>query len=58
MDNQKPQKAGNELLSDRYKGLRANPFTTYRDPQTGRWIVVKPSATSMSSTSMTSTSMA
>ncbi len=47
MDNQKPQKAGNELLSDRYKNLQANPFTTYRDPQTGRWIVVKPSAISV-----------
>ncbi|WP_017660368.1 hypothetical protein [Baaleninema simplex] len=22
--------------------LRQNPFTTYRDPKTGRWIVVKP----------------
>ncbi|HIK54369.1 MAG TPA: hypothetical protein IGS37_04300 [Synechococcales cyanobacterium M55_K2018_004] len=21
--------------------LRPNPFTTYRDPQTGQWIVVK-----------------
>jgi len=27
---------------DRPKNLKANPFTTYRDPQTGRWIVVKP----------------
>jgi hypothetical protein len=24
------------------KPLRPNPFTTYRDPQTGQWIVVKP----------------
>lgn len=24
------------------KPLRKNPFTTYRDPETGRWIVVKP----------------
>ncbi len=45
MDNQKPQKAGNELSSDRYKDLQINPFTTYRDPQTGRWVVVKPSVT-------------
>jgi hypothetical protein len=21
--------------------LRTNPFTTYRDPKTGRWIVIK-----------------
>jgi hypothetical protein len=21
--------------------LQQNPFTTYRDPQTGRWVVVK-----------------
>ncbi len=24
------------------KQLRTNPFTTYRDPKTGRWVVVKP----------------
>lgn len=24
------------------KTLRQNPFTTYRDPQTGLWVVVKP----------------
>lgn len=24
------------------KELQPNPFMTYRDPQTGRWIVVKP----------------
>jgi hypothetical protein len=24
------------------KRLRQNPFTTYRDPQTGLWMVVKP----------------
>lgn len=24
------------------KPLRSNPFTTYRDPKTGRWLVVKP----------------
>jgi hypothetical protein len=23
------------------KTLRANPFTAYRDPKTGQWIVVK-----------------
>ncbi|EAW37035.1 hypothetical protein L8106_21512 [Lyngbya sp. PCC 8106] len=23
------------------KPLQTNPFTTYRDPETGRWIVVK-----------------
>jgi len=23
------------------KPLQSNPFTTYRDPQTGKWIVVK-----------------
>ena len=25
----------------RYIELRPNPFTTYRDPETGKWIVVK-----------------
>jgi len=25
----------------RYTELRPNPFTTYRDPETGKWIVVK-----------------
>lgn len=24
--------------------LRSNPFTTYRDPKTGRWVVVKTAA--------------
>jgi hypothetical protein len=24
------------------KELRPNPFMTYRDPETGKWIVVKP----------------
>jgi hypothetical protein len=24
------------------KPLKSNPFTTYRDPQTGKWTVVKP----------------
>lgn len=24
------------------KQLRHNPYTTYRDPMTGRWIVIKP----------------
>ncbi|MGB3404296.1 MAG: hypothetical protein WBA77_16545 [Microcoleaceae cyanobacterium] len=23
------------------KQLKINPFTTYRDPETGRWIVIK-----------------
>jgi hypothetical protein len=23
--------------------LKPNPFTTYRDPQTGKWVVVLPS---------------
>jgi hypothetical protein len=23
------------------KQLKINPFTTYRDPKTGRWIVIK-----------------
>jgi hypothetical protein len=27
------------------KPLRTNPYMTYRDPSTGRWVVVKPSAT-------------
>ena len=25
----------------RYTELRPNPFTTYRDPETGKWIVIK-----------------
>lgn len=29
------------MLTDK-KLLRKNPFNAYRDPQTGRWIVVKP----------------
>lgn len=24
------------------KQLRPNPFTAYRDPETGQWVVVKP----------------
>ncbi|WP_421657745.1 hypothetical protein [Leptothermofonsia sp. ETS-13] len=24
------------------RSLRPNPFTTYRDPKTGRWIVIVP----------------
>ncbi|MEA5517629.1 hypothetical protein [Limnoraphis robusta] len=23
------------------KPLQPNPFTTYRDPETGRWVVIK-----------------
>ena len=26
------------------KPLRQNPFTAYRDPQTGRWMVIKSSS--------------
>jgi hypothetical protein len=26
------------------KEMRPNPFNAYRDPQTGKWIVVKPEA--------------
>ena len=26
------------------KQLRSNPFTTYRDPETGRWVVIKTAA--------------
>ncbi|MEB3282058.1 MAG: hypothetical protein VKK42_24375 [Lyngbya sp.] len=28
------------------KPLKSNPFTTYRDPETGRWVVVKDQQTS------------
>jgi hypothetical protein len=28
--------------ADTEKPLRQNPFTTYRDPVTGQWVVVKP----------------
>jgi hypothetical protein len=24
--------------------LKPNPFTTYRDPETGKWMVVKPNS--------------
>ncbi|HEY9623345.1 MAG TPA: hypothetical protein V6C78_23515 [Crinalium sp.] len=36
--------SGSETSSNSKKYLRPNPFTTYRDPQTGRWVVVKPVA--------------
>ncbi|MBF2085346.1 hypothetical protein [Thermoleptolyngbya sp. C42_A2020_037] len=46
MENQNPPFAQPATLiepsGDRPKSLKTNPFTTYRDPQTGRWIVVKP----------------
>lgn len=29
-------------MANTEKKLRQNPYTTYRDPQTGLWIVVKP----------------
>ncbi|MEB3210653.1 MAG: hypothetical protein VKL39_04840 [Leptolyngbyaceae bacterium] len=28
------------------RALRQNPFTTYREPDTGRWVVVHPSSES------------
>jgi hypothetical protein len=31
-----------ETIQQPKKVLKTNPFTTYRDPETGRWIVVKP----------------
>jgi len=31
-----------------HRNLKPNPFTTYRDPETGVWIVVKSTAGSMS----------
>jgi hypothetical protein len=24
--------------------LKPNPFTTYRDPETGKWLVIKPAS--------------
>jgi hypothetical protein len=33
------ERSGN-VTSGKQK-LRQNPFTTYRDPQTGQWVVVK-----------------
>lgn len=27
-----------------YDGLRPNPFETYRDPLTGKWVVIKAAA--------------
>ncbi|WP_281362025.1 hypothetical protein [Oxynema aestuarii] len=29
-------------MANSNRPLRQNPFTTYRDPVTGEWIVVKP----------------
>jgi hypothetical protein len=29
-----------EMSKDR-KNLQQNPFTTYRDPRTGQWVVIK-----------------
>jgi len=34
--------------------LRPNPFTTYRDPDTGRWVVVLPSKPSPDKSSLPS----
>ncbi|HEY9637639.1 MAG TPA: hypothetical protein V6D14_29870 [Coleofasciculaceae cyanobacterium] len=31
------------MSTARWKQSQQQPFTTYRDPQTGRWMVVKPS---------------
>ncbi len=37
------KKANN--LQTNNKNLRPNPFSAYRDPNTGRWVVVKSEAT-------------
>ncbi|MEA5508965.1 hypothetical protein VB715_04235 [Crocosphaera sp. UHCC 0190] len=31
--------------------LQPNPFRTYRDPQTGLWVVIKPTPVSVTSSS-------
>jgi hypothetical protein len=31
------------MVTPSKKNLKTNPFTTYRDPKTGKWVVVKPS---------------
>ncbi|MGC9523960.1 MAG: hypothetical protein ACP5D7_00295 [Limnospira sp.] len=28
-------------IQPREKKLKANPFTAYRDPETGQWVVIK-----------------
>ncbi|WP_015784616.1 hypothetical protein [Rippkaea orientalis] len=33
--------------------LKPNPFKTYRDPQTGLWVVIKPSSVAMQKISNT-----
>jgi hypothetical protein len=30
------------MARDKEEVLKPNPFTTYRDPQTGKWVVIKP----------------
>ena len=31
------------MVTQSNKNLKNNPFTTYRDPKTGKWVVVKQS---------------
>ncbi|MBD2464409.1 hypothetical protein H6G89_25720 [Oscillatoria sp. FACHB-1407] len=33
-----------EAKQAKTRQLRQNPFTTYRDPETGRWMVIKAAA--------------
>jgi hypothetical protein len=33
-----------EMVRTTNRELQTNPFTTYRDPKTGHWIVIKPMA--------------
>ena len=32
------------MLKTKDEKLKPNPFTTYRDPETGKWLVMRPSA--------------
>lgn len=38
-----------EAVQSREKVLQQNPFQTYRDPETGRWVVEKFTASARSS---------
>ncbi|WP_413165442.1 hypothetical protein ACL6C3_03660 [Capilliphycus salinus ALCB114379] len=38
-----------KTMKNSEKPLKSNPFTTYRDPETGRWVVVKDQQTTASS---------
>ena len=37
----------NTTMKNSEKSLKPNPFNTYRDPETGRWIVIKDQESSL-----------